>query len=183
MHTHKPQAHCGLCLLNSDLSTAASTPHKRHNDQEAPSRFLHIHAPHNVPDEILSICGGNLQPETGWLQTRGAADRRDGWGRWFVGCLKHKSKHLFKCNVRVRNCSSADPGPRFWGSLGYFILQQYLNQNNHLKEVNHEHKSMNSNKGIKSHTAAGQRNLKWEKVRKTTTRVWKKNCLAVSSVQ
>lgn len=49
----------------------------------------------NIPDEILSICGGNLQPETGWLQTRGAADHHDGWGRWFVECLKHKSKHLF----------------------------------------------------------------------------------------
>lgn len=95
-HTHEPQAYLGLCLSNSDLSTATSPPQMCTETQwPGSTEQVSSHPCTNVPNEILSICGGNLQPETGWLQTRGAADHRDGWGRWFVECLKHKSKHLF----------------------------------------------------------------------------------------
>lgn len=62
----------------------------------------------NVPDEILTICGGKFTTRNrlaahrrcGEVVVGAEADRCDGWWRWFVGCLQHKSKHLFGLSRR-----------------------------------------------------------------------------------
>lgn len=71
------------------FQTDASPPPQACTETQWPgsTEQVSLHPCTNVPDEILSIWEGNLQPETGWLQTRGAADHSDGWGRWFVECL------------------------------------------------------------------------------------------------
>lgn len=62
----------------------------------------------NVPDEILTICGVKFTTRNrlaahrrcGVVVVGGDADCCDGWWRWFVGCLQHKSKHLFGLTQR-----------------------------------------------------------------------------------
>lgn len=62
----------------------------------------------NIPNEILTICGGKFTTRNrlaahrrcGEVVVGADADRCDRWWRWFVGVFQHKSKHLFGLSRR-----------------------------------------------------------------------------------
>lgn len=142
---HISLAHVGWTLT---FTTANSNPlslprcAQRHNDQEARSRFLHIHAPMS-PVRFSSISGGNLQPETGWFQTLRAADLK-----WFVGCRSINpsiclllsrefllNSHFFLKRILFRVSSGIAADPQLFSSLNldlcFYFTQCCLNQNLH----------------------------------------------------
>lgn len=96
--------HAGSCVLNSDLYNCRldSPPYALPLPPPHPQMLTETQwpgSPEQVsprsrtsipPMRFLRASGGNLQPETGWLQTLWAADLG-----WFVGASEHKSKHLF----------------------------------------------------------------------------------------
>ena len=111
--------------MTSDLSNGCLTPPHMHSDTMTRKHWAGFFTSTlQRPRWVSKYLGGNLQPETGWLQTGGGGGLiiSDGWGRWFVEgddlwsvyCINpHDLQFVFRVSsLRFFYRSQAEPGSK-----------------------------------------------------------------------